>query len=69
MILRTLPFLQIEPGCFGEAWLDKWHVLDQSFRESVEAIITPTRHVIAAVSRMIEAKFSFTPEHTPYSEQ
>lgn len=66
MLLRTLPFLQLERRAFGETWAAKWAVLDDSFHVSLESPTESGRpHPVAsAIKAMLDEKFPFSPDTT-----
>lgn len=67
LIVRLLPFLQIEPYGFGEEWAEKWNVLDDSFKIMVEDLEKRGKKIATAFISFINTKFLFTPE-TCYHE-
>ena len=64
MIFRTLPFLQLSSGAFGEKWAMKWHILDESFRSAIEDLGHMNKKIAWAVIALVDRKFRFTPEET-----
>ena len=64
IILRTLPFLQLEPRAFGKEWARKWHVLDDSFGITIEELGNINKKIAWAVIALVDRKFRFTPEET-----
>lgn len=69
LFLRTLPFLQLSPRAFGEEWKEKWQVLDESFRLSVEGLSERDKKIAASfIIALVDAKFPFSPE-TAYVER
>lgn len=67
LLLRTIPFLQLEPGAFGEEWREKWTVLDDSFRIMIEGLEKMGKKIAQAISVLINVKFTF-PEDLHYHE-
>lgn len=67
LIVRLLPFLQIEPYGFGEEWAEKWNVLDDSYKIMVEGLEKKGKKIATAFIFFINTKFLFTPE-TCYHE-
>ncbi len=61
MVHRTLPFLQLSQGAFGQSWAEKWFVLDDSFRLYQRSFEELGKPIATAVRVFIERKFPFTP--------
>lgn len=62
MWLRVLPYLQLEPGGFGDEWKDKWHILDDSFlymESDLKEIGKP--EIVDAILELMRVKFSYDP--------
>jgi len=68
MLLRVLPFLQLEPGAFGAEWARKWGILDESFRFYVESLDRLGKPIGRALAALVDVKFAFSPD-TAYSER
>lgn len=68
MLLRTLPFLQPTPHAFGEDWIVKWNILDESFRFMVEALDRAGKKIAQAIIVLVDTKFLFAPDNC-YSEK
>jgi hypothetical protein len=66
ILLRTLPVLQLRSGSFGEGWAERWSVLDDSFRVSIQALADQGKDHFTAVISFVNQKFSFTPHVTAY---
>jgi len=62
LILRTLPFLQLERRAFNKEWTRKWHVLDDSFRFTVEALGHMDKKIARAIIALVDLKFPLSPE-------
>jgi hypothetical protein len=58
-IVRTFPFLQLEPGSFGREWEQRLSILDDSFRIMVEALGKSGKKIGGAILILAEKKFSF----------
>jgi hypothetical protein len=62
MMHRLLPFLQIENG-FGEGWVGKWWVLDESIWQVQLALSEDNKKTIGnAFIAFVDAKFPFEPK-------
>jgi hypothetical protein len=59
LIVRLLPYLQPVENAFGEDWLRKHGVLDDSFRFSEESLSNIGREIGDAFIEFVDAKFSF----------
>lgn len=68
MILRGLPYLQLDDMPFDHEWRTKWGVLDDSFRFSVEGLGNIGKKIAHAFITMIDAKFATSPA-TRYVER
>jgi len=62
LMLRAFPFLQLEDAPFDDDWQAKWHVLDDSFRKSVEGLSNLGKKIGSAFIAMIDAKFITSPK-------
>lgn len=62
MLTRTLPLLQTDARAFGEEWVHKWNVLDDSFRYDIEAFGKTGKQIAYAIIELVERKFPFTPD-------
>jgi len=62
MIFRTLPFLQLSSGAFGEEWARKWHILDESFRSAIEDLGHMNKKIAWAIIALVDQKFRLSPE-------
>ena len=61
MMLRTLPFLQLEDAPFDKSWQEKWTVLDESLRSTVEGLGDLGKKIAPAFIAMIDSKFGASP--------
>lgn len=61
MLHRTLPFLQLMEGTFGNTWTEKWTVLDDSFRLYQLSFEEQGNSIATAVRAFIDRRFQFTP--------
>jgi hypothetical protein len=68
MMLRALPFLQLDDAPFDEEWGKKWAILDESFRYSIEGLGKLGKKISFAFIALIENKFSSSPS-TRYVER
>jgi hypothetical protein len=68
ILLRTFPFLQVEPKAFGSEWARKWQILDESFHFMVEGLERIGKKVAAALIHFVDTRFSFNPESIYYRE-
>lgn len=68
MILRSLPFVQLPEHLFDGDWPERWSVLDESFRFSVEGLADSGKRIGSAFICLIENKFAFSPK-TYYCER
>lgn len=63
LILRTLPFMQLDSFAFGKEWAKKWKILDESFYIIFERLWSQNKNSIAlAIIELAENKFRFSPE-------
>ena len=62
MILRTFPFLQLQPKSFGSEWSCKWRILDESFRYAVNGLEQMGKKIATAIIELIDKKFAFAPD-------
>ena len=62
MILRCLPFLQLEPRSFGESWSKKWRILDDSFLILEKELSKIGKNIADAIISLINTKFKTTPD-------
>lgn len=62
LLVRLLPFLQIEPNVFGKKWTEKWNVLDDSFRFMIGGLDSIGKKIAKAFISFIDIKFPFNPE-------
>lgn len=58
--LRLLPFLQAQDRRFPNEWRNKWTVLDESFRYSVEGLGRLGKPIAEATIELVEKKFGFS---------
>jgi hypothetical protein len=58
--LRLLPFLQAQDRRFPDEWRNKWTVLDESFRYSVEGLGRLGKPIAEATIELVEKKFGFS---------
>lgn len=61
MIVRILPFLQLNEAPFGEEWEADWHLLDSSFRFMIEGLGSLRKKIAPAFFEFIDLKFRFDP--------
>lgn len=62
MIFRTLPFLQLSSGAFGEEWARKWRILDESFKTAIEELGHMKKKIAWAIIEVVNRKFNFSLE-------
>jgi hypothetical protein len=62
MIVRLLPFLQLEEAPFTPAWKDHWLLMDKSFRFIIEGLDFLGKEIARAFFKFIDLKFRFTPD-------
>ncbi|GAB6053407.1 hypothetical protein JCM17960_22270 [Magnetospira thiophila] len=67
MLLRTFPFLQVQPRAFGEEWAEKWELLDTAFRMQVTDLAEIGKFIGEVIPRLIEKRFAHSPD-TCYAE-
>lgn len=67
MFTRLFPYLQPAEGAFGEDWLKKQAILDDSFRVSEQALARLKKKIADVLIDVVDAKFSF-PEVFHYFE-
>ena len=60
MVLRLLPFLQIQEA-FGDEWVSKWHLLDESFCLMITALGAMGKKIAPAFFQFIDLRFGFDP--------
>ena len=68
MLLRSMPFLQLEARAFGKEWVEKWQLLDAAFRLQEEGLGELGKPIAYSFIRLMDAKFAFTPD-TAYVER
>lgn len=68
MVVRVLPFLQLEEAPFGEEWESQWHLLDRSFRFSIEGLGLLGKQIAPAFFEFIDLKFPFDPKLRYFEE-
>ncbi|MGE0408864.1 MAG: hypothetical protein AB7P23_06330 [Amphiplicatus sp.] len=56
LLHRSLPFLRLQPGSFGQTWREKWNALDGSFSMHVRAVAA-TKPPIAAFQKFVAIKY------------
>jgi len=61
-LVRTLPVLQLEPGAFGAAWVERWRVMDRVLAWALET----ERASSAATKELTDKKLAFDPETHAY---
>lgn len=66
MLHRTLPFLQLSYKPFNDIWVNKWHILDDSFLYMEQSLANAQKDIAKAIISMIEKKFPFS-QHSYYS--
>lgn len=59
LVLRLLPYLQLERGAFGSDWHRKYAVLDNSFRYMVQGLSNMGKKIADAFMILVDQKFSF----------
>ncbi|HUT69758.1 MAG TPA: hypothetical protein VMW89_03700 [Desulfatiglandales bacterium] len=59
LLVRLLPYLEPEKSAFGGKWLDKQHILDESFRYMQQSLSKSGKKIGDAFIRFVEEKFSF----------
>lgn len=61
MLLRLLPNIQPDEARFDQAWIEKWEILDLSYREMVSALTEQMgKRIGAALVELVDKKFPFT---------
>ena len=60
LLVRLLPYLQPEKNAFGDIWLDKQQILDDSFRYMEQALSKLGKKIGDAFIRFVEEKFTFS---------
>ena len=68
LIVRTFPFLQLQPRVFGKEWIEKRKVLDDSFRFMVESLGKLGKEIGNAFIQFVDRKFLF-PDDLHYHEE
>jgi hypothetical protein len=68
MTLRILPFLQLADTPFDRTWQEKWGVLDDSFRFTIEGLGKIGKRIAPAFISMIDRNFATSPT-TRYVER
>lgn len=68
MIVRLLPLLKFEAVEINDDWRNKYHVLDDSFRYSIEGLASIGKKISHAIIELIDSKFAFPPESSSYFE-
>lgn len=68
MLHRLIPALQPKDIPLPTAWTDKWHALDESFEQTVNALTQQLgKKIGAAIVEFVKIKFPFNPQFTfPY---
>jgi len=61
-VIRTVPYLQKSSGSFGQVWADRWLVMDESIRFSIDALGLMGKKIAASISELVEKKLRLTPE-------
>lgn len=61
LLLRILPVLQVPPLEFTQDWIEKWHLLDRSFRLMAESLGDIGKKIGPAFIEFIDRKFMFSP--------
>jgi hypothetical protein len=61
MAHRLLPTLQVEGREFGNAWGERWNVLDGAFRQMSEALSRMGKPLADAIIELVDVKFQFNP--------
>ncbi len=62
MWLRLLPYLQLAPEAYGQAWSRKWRILDESFDFMESDLRDIGKHeIVDAVLELMREKFPFDP--------
>jgi hypothetical protein len=70
MWVRLLPFLQIEPVCFGGAWAKQWKTIDKSFEGAMKSWTdVQDGNLPEAITCVISECFGFDAENTHYVPQ
>jgi hypothetical protein len=59
LILRLLPFLQPSENAFGEEWLKKYSILDDSFLYALKGLAELNKKIGNAFIFFVDQKFSF----------
>ena len=67
LITRLLPYLQTEEGAFGDEWLDRQEILDDSFRYMQTGLTKLGKNIGGAFTVFVDRKFSF-PRDFHYQE-
>lgn len=62
---RLIPLLQISEAPLSEEWREKWQILDESFKQTVEALTVECGKPIgAAIVELVSVKFPFDSKST-----
>ena len=59
LLVRLLPYLQIEKNAFGDSWAEKHYVLDDSFRYMQMGLSKKGKKIGDAFIKFVDEKFSF----------
>jgi len=67
LLVRVLPFLQPVEGAFGQSWIQRHKILDDSFMEMVKGLSKLGKPIADALIYFVEDKFKF-PDNFHYFE-
>ncbi len=59
LLLRSLPYLQVEDNAFGDRWQEKHKILDDSFLYMQKGLSGLGKEIGDAFITLVEKKFSF----------
>jgi hypothetical protein len=59
---RLLPLLQLRPRMFGASWVERWGILDESFRFQADMLTKMNKPIGAAIIELLDTKFAFGPD-------
>lgn len=72
MVTRLLPLMQSQPNSFSRTWVQKWRILDDSFRISNQAHQTVGKSGLTELSLAVEFfvnhRFDFHPARSSYEQ-
>ena len=61
MTHRLLPTLQVEGREFGDAWSERWRIMDAAFRRTSEELSGMGKRLADAIVELVDGRFRFDP--------